>query len=67
MKIYLFPDLLFPLLPKLVVDGFIFLVVPVLLPFELLERSRKSLDLGLGFEERAVFLAGLAFEKVEAF
>ena len=65
LKDYLLPDLLFPLLPKLVDEGFIFLVDPVFLPFELLERSRKSLDFGFGFDERDGFLAGLAVEKFE--
>ena len=33
-----------------------FLVEPVFLPFELLERSRNSLDLGFAFDERFGFL-----------
>ena len=49
------PDLPLPLLPKLVVDGLMFFVEPVFLPFELLDRSRKSLDLGFGLEARAGF------------
>lgn len=52
---YFFPDLLFPLLPKLFEEGFMFLVEPVFLPLELLDLSRNSLDLGFAFDERDGF------------
>lgn len=42
-----------------------FLVDPVFFPFELLERSRNSLDLGFIPEVRLGFLADLVFEKFE--
>ena len=44
----------FPL-AELKLEGFVFFGEPCFLPFELLERSRSSLDLGFGLEERAAF------------
>ena len=39
-----------------------FFVDPVFLPFELLERSRKSLDFGFGLDDRSVFFEDMEFE-----